>query len=73
MYIKVKVLTGQKKEEFKEKNKDTFEIKVKEKAERNMANLRVLELVSLHLKINRKKIKIIKGQHTPSKILEIRN
>jgi uncharacterized protein YggU (UPF0235/DUF167 family) len=69
MYIHVKVTTGVKKEIFKKKSEDHFEISVKEKAERNMANSRVLELVAEHFKIPVNKVRIINGHHHPSKLL----
>ncbi|MDO8660224.1 MAG: DUF167 family protein [Candidatus Parcubacteria bacterium] len=71
MYIHVKVTAGAKKESWKEKSSDHFEISVKEKAERNMANTRVLELVAEHFKISVSKVRIINGHHHPSKLLVI--
>ena len=69
MYIHVKVTAGAGKETFKQKNKDHFEISVKEKAERNMANTRVLELVAKHFKVPVRKIRIINGHRSPSKLI----
>lgn len=71
MYIKAKVTAGAKKEEFKEISPDTFSIKVKEKAQKNMANGRVLEILADHLKIPLKNIRIINGHHSPSKLISI--
>jgi uncharacterized protein YggU (UPF0235/DUF167 family) len=70
-YIHVKVLAGMKKESFKQKSEDHFEISVKEKAERNMANERVLELIAEHLKIAKNKIRIVNGHKHPSKLIVI--
>ena len=47
------------------------EVAVKEKAERNLANRRVIELVAKHLKVPAGKIRIISGHHSPSKMLSI--
>ena len=47
MYIRVKVSPSAKKEIFKQINEDHFEVSVKEKAERNLANNRVIELFEL--------------------------
>lgn len=69
MYIHVKVKAGVKKEIFKKKTEDHFEISVKEKAERNMANTRVLELVAEYFKVPKNKIRIINGHKHPSKLL----
>jgi uncharacterized protein YggU (UPF0235/DUF167 family) len=68
-YIHVKVSAGAGKESFKKKNEDHFEISVREKAERNMANTRVLELVATHFKIPVNKVRIVNGHHHPSKLL----
>ena len=71
MYIKVKAKTGQKKESWVKKNADTFLVSVKEEAERNMANRRIIALAAKHFKVLPQKVRIIKGQTTPSKILSI--
>ena len=70
-YIHVKVKAGVKKEELKQISKDHFEISVKEKPERNMANKRVLELVALHFNLPLKKVRIVNGHRSPSKLLII--
>ena len=71
MYVKVNVIAGAKKEIFKVKSKDHFDISVKEKAERNMANSRVIELVAEHFKLPKNKVRIINGHHHPSKLLVV--
>jgi uncharacterized protein YggU (UPF0235/DUF167 family) len=71
MYIKVNVFTGAKKEIFEQKSNNHFKISVKEKAERNEANTRVLELVAEHFKVSKNKVKIVNGHHHPSKLLSI--
>ncbi|MFA5778251.1 MAG: DUF167 family protein [Candidatus Paceibacterota bacterium] len=70
-YIHVKVIAGAKKESLKQKSEDHFEISVKEKAERNMANTRVLEMIAEHFKIPLNKVRIVNGHHHPSKLLVI--
>jgi uncharacterized protein YggU (UPF0235/DUF167 family) len=70
-YIHVAVTAGAKQELFKNKSKDHFEISVKEKAERNMANNRVLELVAEHFKVSKNKVRIVNGHRHPSKLLVI--
>lgn len=64
-------MAGVKKESFKQKSGDHFEISVKEKAERNMANTRVLELMAEHLKVPKSKVRIVNGHRHPSKLLFI--
>jgi len=69
MYVKVAVIAGVKKEKFTQTKEDHFEIWVKEKAERNMANMRVLELIAGHFKIPLNKVRIINGHTHPHKLL----
>lgn len=71
MYIKVLVKAGARKEIFEKKSENTYKISVKEKAERNMANERVVELVAEHLKVPKNKVRIISGHHHPHKLLSI--
>ena len=70
-YIHAKGTAGAKKEFLKQKSEDHFEVSVREKAENNMANKRVLELVSLHFKIPISKIRIVNGHRSPSKLLVV--
>jgi uncharacterized protein YggU (UPF0235/DUF167 family) len=70
-YIHVKVVSSASHESFKQKSKDHFEIFVKEKAERNMANARVIELLAKHFKVAKLKVRIINGHHHPSKLLVV--
>lgn len=71
MYIKVRVFPKSKKEEFKEVGENRFEIKIKEKAERNLANNKVLEILANYFKIRVEDIKIINGHHHPIKLIKI--
>lgn len=73
MYIHVKVTTGAKREILKKKSDDHFEISVREKAERNLANSRIIEILALHFNIPKSHIRIINGHHSPSKLLSINN
>ena len=69
----MKVTAGARKEVFKQKSDDHFEISVKEKAERNMANAQVLELVAEHFKVPKNKVRIVNGHRHPSKLLVVEN
>jgi len=71
MYIKVKVQAGAKKEDLKQKNKDTYIISVKEKAERNMANKRVCALMASLFDVSVRNVRIVNGHQSPSKMLSI--
>ena len=68
-YIHVKVIAGARKEIWVQKSDDHFEVSIKEKAERNMANGRVLELVAGHFKGPVSKVRIVNGHRHPSKLL----
>lgn len=70
-YIHVKVIAGVKKENFSQKNEDYFEVSVREKAERNMANTRVLEIIAERLEVPLNKVRIVNGHHSPSKLLVV--
>jgi len=71
LYIKAIVTTGARKEKVFTNKTDHFEISVKEKAEKNMANKRVIELLSLYFKVSKAKIRIINGHHHPHKLLVV--
>lgn len=71
MYIRVRVAAGAKKESFERVSEDSFLVSVKDPAEQNLANRRVLELVAAHFGINAKQVRIISGHHSPGKILSI--
>ncbi|ETB63851.1 TPA: DUF167 domain-containing protein [Candidatus Nomurabacteria bacterium] len=71
MFIKVRVFSGCKKEEIVKKNNNSFILKVKEKAERNMANKRVCEIIAREFSVSIKSVRIINGHQSPSKILSI--
>lgn len=70
MYLKVKVTAGAKKESF-EKKGENFVVSVKEKAQDNRANSRVLELLSEKLDIPKNKLRIVKGHKMGSKLVEV--
>jgi uncharacterized protein YggU (UPF0235/DUF167 family) len=71
MYIRVKVFAGVKKELFKEIGENRFEIHVKEPAERNLANSRVIALVAEHFGVSFKSVRIVNGHHHPVKLLAV--
>ncbi|MEN9647382.1 MAG: hypothetical protein RLY57_186 [Candidatus Parcubacteria bacterium] len=71
MYIKVRALTNQRKELVEVLKENSFKISVKVKAERNLANSRIIELVAKHFKVAVSTVRIINGHHSPSKLLVI--
>ncbi len=71
MYIHVKVRAGARSEQFEKVGRDHFAVIVRQKAERNQANIRVVELVAEHFGISVKSVRIVSGHHSPSKLLAI--
>ncbi|MBF8250256.1 MAG: hypothetical protein HW400_857 [Candidatus Levybacteria bacterium] len=70
-YVHVKVTAGARKENFRKISEDHFEVSVKEKAERNMANARVLEIVAKHFKVSVSRARIVNGHRHSSKLLVV--
>ena len=69
MFLKIKVKTGSRTEKVEKKADDLYLVSVKEKAERNMANERSLEIFrSLY---PNQSVKLVKGHHSPAKILDV--
>lgn len=73
MYIKVRAFPKSKNEIVKKISEDTYEIHIKEKAERNMANKRIIEIIASELYVDEGKVRIINGHHNTSKMLSIKN
>ena len=71
MYIKVRVYPKSKKEEFEKISENKFNIKVKQKAERNLANKRVVEIIAKYFEVREKDVKIVNGHRSPSKLISI--
>jgi uncharacterized protein YggU (UPF0235/DUF167 family) len=71
MYVKVRVTAGAKRETVAIIGENHFEISVKEKAERNRANIRVIEIIAREFTISRGKVRIVAGHHSPSKIINV--
>jgi uncharacterized protein YggU (UPF0235/DUF167 family) len=70
-YLHVRATTGAKREFIKEMKINYFTVSVREKAERNMANDRIIKLVAEYFKVSVKKVKIINGHKSPSKLLVV--
>ncbi len=71
MYIHITVTAGAKKELFEKIGESQYKISVKEKAEKNRANTRVLQIIAGHFGVNPKKVRIINGHRSPSKLISI--
>jgi len=73
MLVKVKAFPEAGKEETIRKDKNSFEIWVKEKPQQGRANRAVIRKLSEFLKIPQDKIRIIKGFKQRNKIIEIKD
>lgn len=73
MYIKVRVIPESKEESVVKKTNDHYIVSVREKAEFNLANRRVVELIAREYLTVPAKVRIISGHHSRSKILSIDN
>lgn len=72
MFIKINVKTGAKKEIFKKLAEDRFEISIREKAEKGLANKRVIEMVRERLiQYNVKEVRLVSGHQSPHKIISV--
>ncbi|HEY4484561.1 MAG TPA: DUF167 domain-containing protein [Candidatus Paceibacterota bacterium] len=71
MKISVKVKTGSKKEEVNKIDDRNFEIRTKSLPIEGKANSAVIKILADYLDIPRSRIKILRGQKSKSKILEI--
>ncbi len=71
MHVTVKVRAGAGKEKTTELTPLRFEISVREQAERNQANRRVIELLAARFGVPVKQVRMIKGHRSPSKVFAI--
>ncbi|HET9641723.1 MAG TPA: DUF167 domain-containing protein [Candidatus Paceibacterota bacterium] len=69
-YVKVFVTPGAKKETVEQKG-ETLAISVREPAERNLANVRVRELVAAHLGVPLAKVRILTGHRSRGKMISV--
>ncbi len=71
MLIHVKVYADSKEDVVIQKTDTSYDVHVRELAEQNRANSRMLDLIAQQFIVPRTRIKIVTGHHSPSKILEI--
>lgn len=69
MYIHVRVIAGSREEKVIKEKDDHFVMSVREEAERNMANGRVLEIIQELYP--GKSVRIINGHHHPKKLIAV--
>ena len=71
MYIRVRVNPGAKKEKFTKIGELEYEIFVKEKAERNLANGRIRVLIARNFKVSESSVRIANGHRGAIKLIKI--
>ncbi len=71
MHIKVKTHPGSKKPRVIKKSEDSFEVYIKEMAERGLANKAVIKVLSSCLKVPAGKLRLVTGAKSRNKIFEI--
>ena len=71
MIIKVKVKPKSKKEEIRKLSEEEYEVKVKEPPEKGKANERVIELLSRFLGVPKNRLKIVRGETSRLKFIEV--
>ncbi len=71
MRIKVKVKPGSKREEVKELSPDYLEVRVSAPPEKGKANERVIELLAKHYGVRKSAVRIIRGETSREKLIEI--
>jgi len=71
MYIKVRVITDAPKEVIQKVEDDLIEMYIREPAERNLANKKVLEIIrGMYPNMP---VRMINGHHSPSKLILVGN
>ena len=70
-FVKVKVKAGARRESIFVEKTNTLHIAVKEPAQDNRANDRMIAVVAGHFHVGRKAIEIVSGHHRPNKLLKI--
>lgn len=71
MYIRVHAVPGARKEHVTREGEGVYTIAIKEQAERNMANMRIREILAAELGVPAKEVKILTGHRSPSKVLVV--
>lgn len=71
MYIRVRAVAGAKKEVVTKTASDRYDICVRQQAERNMANVRIRELLAKEFHVAEGAVRLISGHHSPHKIFSV--
>lgn len=71
MLVRVRVKAGARKEKFVELMEYSFDIHVKEKAERHAANNRVRTLLAHYFHVPLSAVTVVSGHHGPKKTIRV--
>lgn len=71
MYLRVIVTPGAKKESVEERGASELALSVREPAQQNLANRRVVQLVAERYGVPERAVRIISGHRSPRKMLSI--
>lgn len=71
MYVRVKVTPSARKERVHARTETEFEMQVREPASRNLANMRVRELLADIYRIPVSSVRMVTGHHSPTKVFDI--
>jgi len=71
MHIKVRVRANAKREELEVVSETSLKVSVREKAQDNAANCRVVELIAAYFKLPKARVRIVRGHRSPSKVLSV--
>ncbi|MEK7662041.1 MAG: DUF167 domain-containing protein [Patescibacteria group bacterium] len=71
MYVRVKAAPGARRESVVKKGELEYEISVREKAERNLANNRLRAVLAVEFGVSEKAVRLVNGHRSPSKLFRI--
>jgi len=70
-HLKIKTFPDSKKPRIIKKSEDSFEVYVREKAERGLANRAATVALAAYLKVPARKLRLVKGAKSRNKIFKI--
>lgn len=71
MYVKVYATPNSRKEIIEKENATTYRIKVKEPKERNLANVRLRQVLAEEFKLELGQVKLVSGHRSETKVFDI--
>ena len=71
MQIRVYVVPDARREKFEHSGDNTFDISIREEAEGNMANKRVVELIAEFYEVPQERVRILTGHRSRTKLLTL--